>query len=63
MTGRELAKWIKDNHAEDLEVIWVDVDDIVWDVKPTIERGAEICCCGGCYMERQLEDEKKYLVL
>ena len=53
MTGRELAKWIKENHAEDLDVIWVDVDDIVWDVKPTIERGSEICCCGGCYMERQ----------
>lgn len=63
MTGRELVKWIKDNHAEDLEVIWVDVAEIVWDVKPTIEQGAEICCSGGTYTEQQLEDEKKYLVL
>lgn len=42
MTGRELVGWIHENHAEDMEVLYVDSAETVWAVKPTIERGADI---------------------
>lgn len=62
MTGRELAAWIEEHHAEDMEVIWVNADKcIVWDIRPMIEKGDEII--GGGPDGTKLEDGKEYLTL
>lgn len=61
MTGRELIVWIMENKAEDREAVWIGPDEIVWEAKPTLEKGSEINCCG-LYGER-LADEEEYIVL
>lgn len=61
MTGREMMEWIRENGAEDLEMIYVDDAEIVWDVKPTVERGDEIS--GEGPDGERLHDEMFYIVL
>ena len=61
MTGREFCEWVRENGAEDLEMVIVDEAEIVWEVKPTIEDGEEVCC--GCPDGDGLDDGTRYIVL
>ena len=61
MTGRELCEWILKHRAEDMDVLWIASDGIVWDIRPMIERGDEII--GGGPDGAKLDGGKEYLTL
>ena len=42
MTGRELAAWITENHAEDMEILFLQDDGIVTQIKPEKESNKTI---------------------
>lgn len=42
MTGRELAEWIVENHAEDMEVLFLQDDGIVTRINPEVMENKRI---------------------
>ena len=42
MTGGELVEWIRENKAEDMQVLWVDDESMVYKAKPEIVENAEL---------------------
>ena len=53
--------WIRENHAEELEVIFVGGDGINWRIVPQIEKGEEII--GGGQDGSRLEEGREYVTL
>ena len=37
MTGRELTEWINENEAEDMEVLFLQDDGTISDIKPEVQ--------------------------
>ena len=37
MTGRELTEWIRENHAEDMDVLYLQDDGIVNGIMPEVQ--------------------------
>ena len=43
MTGKELIKWIQENEAEEMEIVWADDEyDTVYRIEPQIKENAEL---------------------
>ena len=42
MTGRELTEWIMENHAEDMEILFLQDDGIIERVIPEIQSNRRI---------------------
>ena len=62
MTGRELIAWIRENHAEDAEVIYLQEDGIVTPIfSPEVRENADVK--DEYYEARYLPDEGRCVIL
>ena len=59
MTGKEFMEWIRENGAEELELVILDSAENAWEVKPTIENGEDI----DAYQNGFIEEGRRYVVL
>ena len=42
MTGRELVEWIRENNAEDMEILFLQDDGVITRVSPEIQSNIRI---------------------
>lgn len=61
MTGQELVEWIQENHAEDMEIMYLQDDGIVTRIYPEVMENKEIKA--ECWEARFLPDTGRSVVL
>lgn len=42
MTGRELIEWIEENHAEDMELLYLQDDGTITGIVPEVQENRQI---------------------